>query len=472
MSNINPNNPPPLIGTVNYWEWVEENILFIKRRLNALAINGGGGGGTNIYNSDGTLAGNRTLNGDGKTLTFSTLDTFQTLDNNEVPMITVSNSSPVSAAGLGVFNSASGIVSLLYTIDSNAGFSASSEESQNTINLVAGTSELNLLEGTTNILNITLENSKYLSLDKDNSTYSIGDLDTAGSGTKVVVDDGTTTVSITGELSMLGSKIINVEDPDTAQGAVTVNWIDGQKGAINGIASLDGSGVVPNDQLPYTLLDYKGSWNANTNSPTLADGVGDTGDIYIVSVAGSQDLGSGTISFDVGNMVIYSGTVWEKIGAVVTATVTSVSSADNTWLTVANGTTTPVLTVVSAPKLATARTINNVSFDGTANILLNQSINAQTGTTYTFVISDNQKLVTATNASAQTYTVPPNASVAFPTGAQIDLIQLGAGAVTFAPGAGVTLRSRGGLLTVNGQYTGVTLKKIATNEWVIMGNLI
>jgi hypothetical protein len=59
------------------------------------------------------------------------------------------------------------------------------------------------------------------------------------------------------------------------------------------------------------------------------------------------------------------------------------------------------------------------------------SLNAQTGTTYTFVLTDsNNTLVTASNASAQTYSIPTNANVAFPIGAQINIIAIGAGQVT------------------------------------------
>lgn len=61
-------------------------------------------------------------------------------------------------------------------------------------------------------------------------------------------------------------------------------------------------------------LKYQGTWNASTNTPTLADGTGDAGDWYKVSVAGSQDLGSGSIDFSVGDWVIYSSAnVWEKL---------------------------------------------------------------------------------------------------------------------------------------------------------------
>lgn len=83
-------------------------------------------------------------------------------------------------------------------------------------------------------------------------------------------------------------------------------------GAVSGVASLDGSGKVPVSQLPNAIMEYQGNWNASTNSPSLADGAGSAGDVYRVSVAGSQDLGSGSISFDVGDYVIYSGSVWQK----------------------------------------------------------------------------------------------------------------------------------------------------------------
>jgi hypothetical protein len=99
------------------------------------------------------------------------------------------------------------------------------------------------------------------------------------------------------------------------------------------------------------------------------------------------------------------------------------------------------------------------------------AINAQTGTTYTLVLTDDSKLVTLSNAAAITLTVPTNASVAFPIGCQIDLGQLGAGAVTVG-GAGVTINSKNSNLTINGQYVGVSLVKIATDTWLLLGDLV
>lgn len=106
-----------------------------------------------------------------------------------------------------------------------------------------------------------------------------------------------------------------------------------------------------------------------------------------------------------------------------------------------------------------------------------RAINAQVGTTYTFVLADGSDagkspLVTLSNASPITATVPLNASVAFPIGTQIDLAQIGAGKVTVAAAGGVTINSKLGNLSVGAQYVGVTLVKIGTDSWLLLGDLI
>ncbi len=99
------------------------------------------------------------------------------------------------------------------------------------------------------------------------------------------------------------------------------------------------------------------------------------------------------------------------------------------------------------------------------------AINAQVGTTYTTVLSDDGKLVTADNGSAIALTIPPNSSVAYGIGTQINIMQLGAGQVTITAGAGVTLRSAGSKLKTSAQYAVATCVKIATDTWVVVGNL-
>jgi hypothetical protein len=99
------------------------------------------------------------------------------------------------------------------------------------------------------------------------------------------------------------------------------------------------------------------------------------------------------------------------------------------------------------------------------------ALNAQTGTTYTVVLADDGKLVTCDNASAIAATIPPNSTAAFGIGTQINIMQLGAGQVTITAGAGVTLRSAGSKLKTNAQYAVATCCKIATDTWVVIGNL-
>jgi hypothetical protein len=99
------------------------------------------------------------------------------------------------------------------------------------------------------------------------------------------------------------------------------------------------------------------------------------------------------------------------------------------------------------------------------------AINAQTGTTYTAVLADDGKLVTCSNAAAIALTIPPNSSVAFGIGTQINVMQLGAGQVTITAGVGVTLQSSASKLKTNGQYAVATCCKIATDTWVVIGNL-
>lgn len=94
----------------------------------------------------------------------------------------------------------------------------------------------------------------------------------------------------------------------------------------------------------------------------------------------------------------------------------------------------------------------------------------QAGAAYTLALTDAGSVVETTSASAVTVTVPPNSSVAFPVGTVIELAQYGAGQITVAPGAGVTLRTAASL-TSRTQYSTIGLRKRATDEWVVSGDL-
>jgi len=99
------------------------------------------------------------------------------------------------------------------------------------------------------------------------------------------------------------------------------------------------------------------------------------------------------------------------------------------------------------------------------------SFNAQTGTTYTLVAGDLGKWVTASNASGITVTVPPSV---FSAGNVVHLQQIGAGQVTFAQGAGVTITSTGATSSapkLRAQYSACTIVCTASNTFTIVGDL-
>ena len=125
-----------------------------------------------------------------------------------------------------------------------------------------------------------------------------------------------------------------------------------EKGNANGYASLDSGGKVPISQLPSSIMEYKGTWNAATNTPTLANGTGDTGDVYICNVAGTVNFGAGPLTFAVGDYVIYSGTIWQRSsGAVGTVTSVAITESGDS------------LNITGSP-ITTSGTIN-IGFNGT-----------------------------------------------------------------------------------------------------------
>lgn len=99
-------------------------------------------------------------------------------------------------------------------------------------------------------------------------------------------------------------------------------------GAALGVATLDAGGKVPTSQIPQMGdLNYQGTWNASTNTPTLTSSAGTKGFYYVVSVAGSTNL-NGITDWKVGDWAVFNGSVWEKIDN--TDAVTSVNGFTGT----------------------------------------------------------------------------------------------------------------------------------------------
>jgi len=131
---------------------------------------------------------------------------------------------------------------------------------------------------------------------------------------------------------------------------------------------------------------------------------------------------------------------------------------------------TPVSLTVSEETVVGRVTGGNIA-------AVNPSAIAQTVVTVTssttLALSDAGKIVELNSGSALTLTIPANAGVAFPVGTRVDVVQYGAGAVTVTGSVGVTVRRTAALtLVTNGQYSGCTLYKRATDEWVAIGDLV
>jgi len=129
---------------------------------------------------------------------------------------------------------------------------------------------------------------------------------------------------------------------------------------------------------------------------------------------------------------------------------------------ITSATTDDVLYIVDAA--TNSRKITVGDFQASLSI---GAINAQTGTSYTLVLTDNGKYITMNNAAANTLTIPTNASVAFDVGAVIMVAQIGAGATTITASTGVTLNGvSAGSGALSAQYAGVSLLKIGTDAWL------
>jgi len=145
-----------------------------------------------------------------------------------------------------------------------------------------------------------------------------------------------------------------------------------------------------------------------------------------------------------------------------TAISTLGSGVDTSFVGLKGGTTGQVLSKTSGTDLA----FTWIEQDDTT-----LSFNAQTGTTYTLVASDVAKLVTTSNASAVTVTIPPSI---FAAGNQINVQSIGVGLTSFAAGSGVTITSTGATSAapiLRARYSACTIICTANNVFTVIGDL-
>lgn len=136
---------------------------------------------------------------------------------------------------------------------------------------------------------------------------------------------------------------------------------------------------------------------------------------------------------------------------------------------------TPAFDDLTDVTLTSSTTNDVVYYNGTAWVnkyvaSIPTLTNAQTGTTYTLVLGDAGKIIEVDNASSITVTIPTNASVAYPVGTQITILQTGAGQITVSGPSGGTLNATPGT-KLRAQWSSATLLKRATDTWVLIGDL-
>lgn len=180
-------------------------------------------------------------------------------------------------------------------------------------------------------------------------------------------------------------------------------------GVASGVATLDGSGTVPTSQLPAAILgglNYQGTWNASTNTPTLVSSVGSKGYYYVVSVAGSTNL-NGITDWKIGDWAVYDGSAWQKVDN--TDSVSSVNGFTGavvlTTSDVAQGTNL-YFTQAAARSSVSAGT--GISYNSTSGVITNSAPDqtvALTGAGTTVVTGTYPNFtITSSDSSAGTVT--------------------------------------------------------------------
>ena len=275
----------------------------------------------------------------------------------------------------------------------------------------------------------------------------------ADAGTTVAMSNaGSTTITVNTSLFAAGD-IVTIQNRGAGVCTITA-----------GTATIDTSGSL-------ILAQYQGGvlyFTSTSAAIFFQFATPESGDISGVT-AGTGLSGGGT-----------SGTVTVSINTGVTADLTTAQTLTNKTLTspiISTISNTGTLTLPTSTDTivgrATTDTLTNKTLTSPVinGGLINLSLNAQTGTTYTLVAADSGKLVTCSNASPITLTVPPSV---YSAGEQINIAQTGAGQVTFAQGAGVTIVSIGATASapkIAKQYGAATVICTASNTFLIIGGL-
>jgi hypothetical protein len=228
------------------------------------------------------------------------------------------------------------------------------------------------------------------------------------------------------------------------------------------------------DRVCVTVNDafYTGS----LNNVTIQIVTGTPASSPVAPATPANSISLATIAVAAGALAINSGNITDTRVLVTTnipesGDISAVNAGTGLSGGGSSGSVTLSIDTAVTADLSTAQTLTNKTLTSPR---INLGINPQSGTTYSTVLSDNGALVTTSNGSAVTITIPANTSVAYPVGAQINIAQLGAGQITVVGDVGVTVVSTGATAAqpkARAQYSTLTAVQTSTDNWLVMGDI-
>ncbi len=316
-----------------------------------------------------------------------------------------------------------------------------------------------------------LTDTNVFSIYNGSAWVDVLDVDTISVSSGNYAMTGTLTLNSGGDTFSLPTTRGSSTNVLQSDGDGTTSWVAATTGDLTGLTAgtnidiSSATGPVPTITLAIDAAMETGSDGSGVDVTLHSTSAGDYA-MYDASAAKwILEGGNGTTALDVtdGNVVVADGTL--SVSGVITATGGVSGNVTGTAATVTGAAQSAITSVGTLTSLDVTGAVT------AGSVVAPLAINAQTGTTYTFVLADAGKMVTSSNGSAQTLTVPPNSSVAYAIGTQIIVQNIGSANATLAEGSGVTINSKDSAKEIDGQYAAATLIKTATDAWSLIGAL-